>query len=132
MSTEIKGLKEIIDKLNALPPKLENKIVRAAVRKGANQIRDLARSKVSVDTGNIKKSIVTVGHKENGKIAVKVTIRQRKSKNAKRVFYAKFLEFGTSKMNAKPFLRPALDESEDKVLDAVIDDIKNGIDEVNK
>lgn len=132
MSLEIKGLKEIIDKLNALPPRLENKVVRASLRKGINQIRDLARSKAPVDTGNLKKSIVTLGHRENGKIALKLTVRQRKSKKAKSPYYAKFLEFGTSKMSAKPFLRPALDESEDKVLDMVIDDIKKGIDEVSK
>lgn len=132
MSAEIKGLKEIIDKLNALPKKLENKVVRSAVRKGVNEIRDLARSKVSIDTGNLRKSIVTIGHRENGKIALKVTVRQRKSKSAKSPYYAKFVELGTSKMVAKPFLRPALDESEDKVLDTVIDDIKKGVDEVNK
>ena len=61
MSVEIKGLKEIIDKLNTLPPKLENKVVRSAVRKGTNKLRDSARDKVAVDTGNLKKSIVTMG-----------------------------------------------------------------------
>ena len=58
--TEIKGLKEIINKLNALPEKLENKVVRKAMRKGINEIRDSARSKVAVDTENLKKSIIII------------------------------------------------------------------------
>jgi HK97 gp10 family phage protein len=32
---------------------------------------------------------------------------------------ARFLEFGTSKMSARPFMRPALERSVDKVIEAV-------------
>lgn len=130
--TEIKGLKEIIDKLNALPVKLENKVVRKALRKGINEIRDLARSKVTVDTGNLKKSIITLGHREKGKTAFKVAVVKRKSKTSKDPYYAQFVEFGTSKMAAKPFLRPSLDEAENTVLEKTIEEIKKGISEVNK
>ena len=31
-------------------------------------------------------------------------------------WYAHFLEFGTSKMSAKPFLRPAIESRQDEVL----------------
>ena len=34
----------------------------------------------------------------------------------KRAFYMRFLEFGTVKMPARPFLRPALDEERDAVV----------------
>ena len=33
--------------------------------------------------------------------------------------YAEYLEFGTSRMEARPFLRPAMDENEDEIIAAV-------------
>ena len=132
MSTEIKGLEGLIKTLNSLPDKLENKIIRAAVRKGANVVRDKARQNVPKDTGNLQKSIITSGAKVSGKIAFRVSLKQRKTKNSKDPYYGRFVEFGTSKMPAKPFMRPALDESENEVLDVVVNDIKSKLSEVNK
>ena len=43
----------------------------------------------------------------------------RVSWNKSHAFYGRFLEFGTSKMAAKPFLRPAYDAARAKALDAV-------------
>ena len=34
---------------------------------------------------------------------------------SKQVFYARFVEYGTSKMSARPFLRPALNSSKGKI-----------------
>lgn len=132
MSNEIKGLEDLIKNLNALPAKLEKKVIRAAVRKGANIVRDKARQNVPKDTGNLQKSIITSGAKVSGKIAFRVSLKQRKTKNSKEPYYGRFIEFGTSKMPAKPFMRPALDESEWEVFDTVVSDIKSNLDKVNK
>lgn len=131
---EIRGIREIIDKLNALPDKLRNKAVRSAVRKGANIIRDAARSKVPIKTGNLRKSIITSNSRTKNKdiVASKVRLAQRKSKKASSPFYGYFIEFGTSKMVAKPFLRPALDEKESEVLSTTMNEIKIAVDELNK
>ena len=40
-------------------------------------------------------------------------------------FYSRFLEFGTSKMQARPFLYPAMVETEQAVIDAMRDTINN-------
>ena len=37
--------------------------------------------------------------------------------------YAEYLEFGTSRMEARPFLRPAMDENENEILAAVRDTV---------
>lgn len=129
MSTEVKGLEDLIAKLNALPAKLEKKVIRAAVRKGANIIRDKARSYVPVDTGDLKKSITVSGAKyKKGTIALAIKPRNNKKKGVT-VFYGRFIEYGTSKMAAKPYMRPAYDEAEKEVLDTVINDIKSKLDE---
>lgn len=132
MSNEIKGLGELIKNLNSLPDKLEKKVIRAAVRKGANIIRDKARQNVQKDTGNLQKSIITSGVKVTGKIAFRVSLKQRKTKNSKDPYYGRFVEFGTSKTPAHPFMRPALDESESEVLEIVVNDIKSNLEKASK
>lgn len=37
--------------------------------------------------------------------------------------YASYVEFGTYKMAAQPFLRPAFDEAEDAALSAIVDSV---------
>lgn len=132
MSTEIKGLEQLISKLNNLPEKLEKKVIRAAVRKGAILVRDKAREKAPVKTGTLKKSIKIRSNKvANGIISFKIGPTNDKKKGTD-VFYGRFIEFGTSKMAAKPFMRPALDESETEVLNVVIDNIKSKLEEGTK
>lgn len=130
--SEVKGLEDLIAKLNSLPEKLEKKVIRSAVRKGANIIRDKARSYVPVDSGELRKSITVSGAKyKKGTIAFAIKPRKNKKRGIT-VFYGKFIEFGTSKMAAKPFMRPAYDEAEKEVLETVINDIKSKVDEVAK
>lgn len=132
MSTEIKGLNDLIAKLNSLPVKLEKKVIRSAVRKGANIIRDKARGYVPVDHGDLKKSITVSSAKyKKGTIAFAIKPRKNKKRN-KDIFYGKFVEFGTSKMPARPYMRPAYDEAEREVLETVISDIKSKVDEAIK
>jgi HK97 gp10 family phage protein len=38
--------------------------------------------------------------------------------------YASYVEFGTYKMAAQPFLRPAFDEMEDEALSAIVDSVQ--------
>lgn len=42
-------------------------------------------------------------------------------------FYGKFLEYGTSKMNAQPFLGPAKAESRKEVLETIKQTLKEGL-----
>lgn len=132
MSSEIKGLEELIKNLNSLPDKLEKRVIRAAVRQGANVIKKKAQSYVPIDKGDLKKSIKVSGEKAKpGVIAFKVRPTGNKKKGIS-VFYGRFQEFGTSKMPAHPFMRPAYDEAGEDVLDTVIDTIKSKLHEVTK
>ena len=94
-----------------------------------------ARAKAAVKTGAMKKNIAMkkMGKKKlrqtGGDVGMSVGIRggakeyvnNKRNRSAGRVgdtyehggnfFYFRFLEFGTSKMNARPFLRPAMAEN---------------------
>ena len=68
--------------------------------------------------GTLRKAIYQAyAEKESGdkKAAYRV------SWNKNHAFYGRFLEFGTSRMAAKPFLRPAYDAAVQKALQAVQD-----------
>ena len=47
--------------------------------------------------------------------------------NPKDPFYWRFVEFGTSKMPAKPFMRPAFEQSKEKAETEIIKTLKDGI-----
>jgi len=132
MSGEIKGLEELIKNLNSLPDNLEKKVIRAAVRQGANVIKDKAKSYVPVNEGTLRDSIKVSGSRaQKGVIAFRIRPTKNKRKG-KSVFYGRFQEFGTSKMAAHPFMRPAYDEAGEDVLNKVIDTIKLKLDEATK
>ena len=132
MSGEIKGLEDIIKKLTDLPDKVEKKILRRSVRKGANVVKKTAQLYVPVREGKLKKSIKVIGIKAKpGVIAFKVRPTGNKKRGVS-VFYDRFVEFGTSKMAAQPYMRTAYDEAGEDVLNTVIDDIKLQLPEVIK
>lgn len=94
-----------LDKLNAALLELGTNAARRAgkkaLRQGANVILDATRGQAPVRTGNLKKSLYTHDHGVIGdRILFSVDLRPR-------AFYGRFLEFGTSKMAARPFMRPA-------------------------
>lgn len=148
---EIKGLDGVLTKLRTLSPKLQKKGLVAAVRKGANIVRDDARNRAKAfdDPSTPKpiwREIVTRvngrrGRQEGG-VVMQVGVRggarsdrSTRSSNASNdsgsnVFYWRFLEFGTSKMAAQPFMRPALESNTEKATDAIVTELKRQLDEV--
>lgn len=63
------------------------------------QVQSKARSLCPVDTGRLRSSIVMVKGRDGTGFYVEVGTN---------VSYARFVEFGTSKMRARPFLLPAV------------------------
>jgi HK97 gp10 family phage protein len=86
---------------NRLPsmPAAIHKIAVAEVQKAAYRIEADAKSKVAVDTGTLRRSIHTV--MSNGGLTGTV---------GPSVLYGKFVEFGTRRMGARPYMRPAAEK----------------------
>ena len=81
------------------------KISKIGAKKGAYRVSDPnAKIGVPVDTGalraSITKKVTREGHKTIGEIEAGLGVP-----------YAKMIEFGTSKMQARPFMRPAWNEN---------------------
>jgi HK97 gp10 family phage protein len=130
---EVKGLKELNQTLQQLPVKLERNILRGAIRAGANVIVEDARRRAPVLSvfdprrvfGALAKSIRVRGvQSKNGVLVGGVfaggvaDVGRGKEKVQADAFYARFVEYGTSKMAARPFLRPAIDSKTPAAIDA--------------
>ena len=90
---------KIVVKLNKLPDltgKLRTEVAEI-VQSAAEQCAELARGRAPVDTGDLAGSITVV---QESDLTQRVEIGE---------FYAHFLEFGTRKMAAKPFVTPAVE-----------------------
>lgn len=81
---------------------------RTAVRRTADEIVRDARSRAPVDTGQLRSSIKAVSL-EHGKSAEVMADTD----------YAAFVEFGTYKMAAQPFLTPAVQAHTDEFIEDV-------------
>jgi HK97 gp10 family phage protein len=80
----------------------------------------LAQIYVPVDTGSLRDSI-RVERGGEGKAWREVRVRAggyiTNPKTGKRVNYSNFVEFGTSRMSAQPFMRPAWEEVKPTILE---------------
>ena len=135
------GLEALKQTLNALPAKLGERAVRAALRAGAQTIRKQAQANAPVlkvpdprrKAGTVKASITTRKSKRD-KYGVYVSVKPltgkqilsfRQANGAKKgkgannpddPFYWVFREFGTADQAAEPFMRPAYEEKKYEAL----------------
>ena len=135
---QLTGFKELAEALKELGPRVARISLRYAVSNGAAVVRDEARriapesapgskSKKQSPPGTLKKAIAIKRNRDsrdvfNAKYSVFVKSSAKdgvKAYGSVDGFYGYFLEFGTSKMAARPFLRPAFDHSIAKATDEI-------------
>lgn len=146
----IQGLEGLLRSLRQAPRAIQGRAVQTGMRKGGNIIRDDARRRAPRESGFMVSQIVTrradarsrqrAGVGAGGEyftIGVK-TGRRRKFANTKRnrrkgragkayeetgwAYYWRFVEFGTKKMRASPFLTPAGEAKGPEAAQVVIDE----------
>ena len=123
----IEGLDELKRKLSEVPKAMRKRVLRTALAAGAREVRDVAKRNAPVLTlgtslntpyrkpGTVKQAIrvrTSKADRRAGDVGVFVNVRpakagQRGAKNPNDPFYWRFLEFGTKKMPARPFLQRA-------------------------
>lgn len=119
-----KALNELLD-LEGEGKETANALRRAG-RKAMQPVLEAAIDKAPEDSGNLKSNIkmtAKVGKTKKQQSAVTVQVgTNRKAK------YALHQEYGTSEIEAQPFLRPALAENSDKVLTGLESELKTELD----
>lgn len=156
VTIKLTGFKELSDKLKAFGPNVAKNGLRTADFAGAKIIRDAAKATVPVKTGLLQANIIA-SHRRTPeyiseysiivrkapkyiKVAVRAdTLRNRLKGRANKYHslagpqvYGRFLEFGTSKMAARPFLRPAFLNNVTAALDATKDGLAKAVERAAK
>ncbi len=123
----MKGHEELQRKLKALPAAISEDVLEAAARAGARIVRDAAETKAPRSTANKEHMAdnITVKTMEKDGAHVVVGISPRD-----KFFYWHMQEYGTSKMAANPFLRPAMDENREEAKRAVANVLRGQIEKV--
>lgn len=134
---EVQGLPELLRKLRGLPDQVRAKVIKGAVASGAAVIKNEAISRAPIYSGKVGKN-----HPPPG--ALKAAIYQarllkectgtveawlvsvRKGPRAAAsvrgnvdAYYATWVEYGTVKMGAKPFMRPAFEAKKNEAVEAM-------------
>lgn len=127
--THVKGLKELTGFLTKLPEKVQNNILRGALRAGAKVVQEEAKRNAPVDTGKLRDGIKVGSRKKGGIVTASVKT------TGPHGFLANWMEFGVAAhtivaekggflfvdndtfaqsvehpgLQPKPFMRPALE-----------------------
>jgi HK97 gp10 family phage protein len=129
---QITGLAELTRRLEQFPDKIAKNMLGGAIRAGAVIIQKEARNLVPVSAEahflgkGSRKVLIQPG--ELKRKGIKVRLAPRKSRDvpitywvyvSRKLWYWRFVEFGTSKMSSRPFMRPAFDTQKQKALETI-------------
>lgn len=103
VSFKVKGVDRLVRQL-AIKSKQARIATDRQLELSSKRIERMAKVKAPVDTGALKNSIFSA---KAGNLAYKVTAPQH---------YAIYVEKGTRKMRAQPYLKPALDAERPKLI----------------
>lgn len=146
----IEGLRELEQTLSELPKATARNVLRRVLTKRAQPIVDTAKQLVPVDSGQLRDSIAVstklgtkAGKSEfaaamraglGTEAAVQAMRDARRAAQGQGSFaevyvgpgrlpHAHMVEFGTSKMAPRPYLRPAWDSHKEGILDGIREDL---------
>lgn len=139
---DFSGLADLSRDLEILSKAESRQVLRRAVRAGAELVAEEVANTAPVQTGKLKRNIVVLfGKGAQGTAVAGVHIRgvnpdtgnsdnKMKASSPNNAFYWRFLEEGTSKMSAKPFVRPAFDSKQEEASKAAFEEMLKALDEV--
>lgn len=135
--------KEVRRRMSALKDqRTTDNILRTSVLNGARVIRDRARENVVERTGELKRSIIArTRRRRRGSDDVRSTVTINPKSRSRNI--AHLVEFGTEPHEIKsiqavhpgakpnPFLRPAIDDDPNEIMQAIVDKARERLDKVN-
>lgn len=142
---KLEGAKELNRQLKQLPDKLRKRLIRKSMKASLKPVLADAKRRVPKDSGDLRASLeIKPGTTRKGVIREQVQTKRGFFQGG--TFYGGFVEFGFKKVKAvrlpsgqlvsiknsavtpipaRPFLRPALKENEEKVIKIFIREVRN-------
>ena len=114
VEVKIRGVEEVLKNIDNAERRKILPALERGIHKAGYIVEASAKRKCPVDTGRLRKSINTVRKKLSVTVGTSVK-------------YAPYVEFGTSKMRAQPFLYPAVNENIRKIEQAIVTEVKKAV-----
>ena len=136
----VEGLRDLLANMKELPQRISRNVLRGSASAMASEVRVEARNKAPVSTGPVakghpppgtlkraiyQKQIRELSDAQRQVFFVGVRQGKRYRKQGKRgdksqdAYYWRWVEFGTSKMAARPFLRPAFEVKKEAAVESM-------------
>jgi HK97 gp10 family phage protein len=129
-SFTVDGVEEVVRKLQSIEPKLQKQALRKAVREGAKVIQREAEANVPVDTGQLREAIKIRAPKKRKKGRISTLVQVGKGDFRGDTFYGAMIEYGTSKMPARPFMTPAYESKGEAAKNVAVAEIEKALDRI--
>jgi HK97 gp10 family phage protein len=140
------GLDELMKALKEFTPQIQKRVLGTAMRNAMKPVMMTARSNARAlddpqTPSNISKNIISqraskkvmrmAGVRDADmmqRVGVRGGAKDPQTNDPMNTFYWRFHEFGTSKIAARPFMRPALAQNTQRTTAIMVDELKKGID----
>lgn len=133
IEARITGMAELTAALKSLPKEIASKNggpLRRALRSAARTVQLKAQALAPKRSGRLTRAIVIQLDRNPRNVTERMVVRPRAGKSRhdeKGAWYWHFVEFGTVKMPAHPFIRPAFDAVKDEALNEFKHHLTQGI-----
>lgn len=125
VDVEVRGVEDLLKNLRTFTTKIQKSVVTGAIRASAAAISKEAKKNVPKDKGDLKRAISVVKRKTKEKNVIKFSVvpktkllhKIQDAKGEKHYNYGGHIEFGSSKMTAQPYLRPAFENKGTEAID---------------
>lgn len=117
---KLEGMENLLNELDKLGQK-GSRIENTALKEAGNIVKESIIKEVPVRTGKLKENI-TVSNVKSKDGVKKVEVGPGKDE-----YYAAFLEFGTTNMNANPFISRGYENSKEEAEKVIVEEIKKGL-----
>jgi len=145
---ELVGWDELVDELRLLPDNVKKNGINNVLKKESKAVETRAKQLVRKETGRLESFIAAKKRRMRGNAFVKYTVGVLKGerpqpkrkrflgrlvknpkfgKQQEGAFYAPFIEFGTSRIPEKSYLRKALEEVSPNTISGIVSNVKNEI-----
>lgn len=117
---ELMGIEDLItevERLGKQGARIENK----ALREAGEVVKEAIQNETPVDTGTLKKSI------DVSRVKTKDGMKQVEVGPDNEGWYGKFVEFGTVKIRANPFMGRGYESSKNKAMDTIKENLRKGL-----
>lgn len=139
VSMRITGLSRVTNRLRRVDGDMQGRVLKSSMRRAMDVVKkdaiDFADRNDDPRTPlNIADHIIlnTGTDKRTGNISARVGVRggaryRRGDKDAGRVTYWRFVEFGTGRSRARPFMRPAMNNNVEVVFSTLVFELDRAI-----